>query len=99
LQIEQYPPKKPNFLLVVVLAGGALLLILVLAYFFIDFEGSHLHFRHRHANANAQVVAPASLPVSEVFEIARSSTGAKKAYLVSTTELPQIKLRRLAISR
>jgi len=47
LQIEQYPPKRPNLLLVVVLAGGALLLILVLAYFFIDLEGSHLQIRHR----------------------------------------------------
>lgn len=58
MQIEQYPPNKPKFLLVVVLAGVTLLLILVLAYFFIDFEGGHIHFRYRHANPNAQLLAP-----------------------------------------
>ena len=58
MQIEQYPPNKPNFSLVVMLAGVALLVILVLAYFFIDFEGDHIHIRHRQANPNAQLLAP-----------------------------------------
>jgi hypothetical protein len=61
LQIEQYPPNKPNFPLVVLLAGVTLLLVLILAYFFIDFEGGHIRIRHRHANPNAQLLAPASL--------------------------------------
>jgi hypothetical protein len=59
VQIEQYPPNKPNFLLVVLLAGVTLIVVLVLAYFFINFEGGHLHIRHRHANPNAQLSAPA----------------------------------------
>lgn len=59
MKIEQSPPNKPNFLLVLVLAGVSLLLLLVLAYFFIDFEGGHIHFRHRHANPNALLLAPA----------------------------------------
>jgi hypothetical protein len=57
LKIEQYPPNKPNFPLVVALFGVTLLLILGLAYFFIDVEGGHIHFRHRHANAHAQGLA------------------------------------------
>ena len=70
MQIEQYPPNKPNFSLVVVLAGVSLLLILVLAYFFIDFEGGHIHIRHRHANPNAQLLAPTYLqPPAKQFVI------------------------------
>jgi len=59
LQIEQYPPNKPNFLLVVLLACAVLLVIFVLAYLFVDFEGGHIHIRHRHANPNAQLIRPA----------------------------------------
>jgi hypothetical protein len=55
------PPNKPNFPLVVLLAGVTLIVVLVLAYFFIDFEGGHIHIRHRHANPNAQLLVPASL--------------------------------------
>lgn len=76
MQIEQYPPNKPNFSLVVLLAGVTLIVVLVLAYFFIDFEGGHLHIRHRHANPNAQLLAPASPSVSKAFVIAMWSTGA-----------------------
>jgi hypothetical protein len=59
LQIEQYPPNKPNFPLVVLLAGAALLILFILAYLFISFEDGHIHIRHRYATANAQLVAPA----------------------------------------
>jgi hypothetical protein len=60
LQIEQYPPNKPNFLLVVLLACAVLLVFFVLAYLFVDFEGGHIHIRHRHANPNAWLLRPAN---------------------------------------
>jgi len=59
LQIEQYPPNKPNFLLVVLLACAVLLVFFVLAYFFIDFEGGHIKIRRRHVNPNAWLIPPA----------------------------------------
>jgi hypothetical protein len=58
LQIEQYPPNKPNFLLVVLLACAVLFAVLLLAYLFVDFEGGHIHIRHRRANPNAQLIRP-----------------------------------------
>ena len=59
MQIEQYPPNKPNFLLVVLLACAVLLIFFVLAYFFIDFEGGHIKIRRRHVNPNAWLILPA----------------------------------------
>ena len=65
MEIEQYPPKKPNFLLVVLLAVGVLLLIFVLAYFFVDFEGHHIHIRRQHANPNAMLVMPSAASTAD----------------------------------
>jgi flagellar basal body-associated protein FliL len=58
MEIEQYPPKKPNFLLVVLLAVAVLFLLFILAYFFVDVEGHHIHIGRKHANPNARLVMP-----------------------------------------
>lgn len=84
MQIEQYPPNKPNFLLVVVLAGVTLLIILVLAYFFIDFEGGHIHFRHRHPSPNAQLLGPVSVEAAAVWDL--SDTGTNCATVPRTAQ-------------
>jgi hypothetical protein len=58
MEIEQRPPRQPNFLLVVILASIALIGIFILAYLFIDFNGSHLAFRHHRAHPTSQLVLP-----------------------------------------
>ncbi len=58
MEIEQLPPKQPNFLLVVLLFGGALIVIFILALFFLRFDGKHLTFRHRQAHPTSQLVLP-----------------------------------------
>jgi hypothetical protein len=59
MEIEQLPPKQPNFLLILVLASVTLLLLFVLAYLFVDFDGGHLTFHH-HAHPTSQLVLPAN---------------------------------------
>lgn len=61
MEIEQLPPKQPNFLLVVILFCVTLLVVFVLAYYFIDFDGKHLTFRHHPAHPTSQRVLPGSL--------------------------------------
>ncbi len=58
MDIEQLPPNKPNFLLVVLLAVAVLFVFFVLAYYFVDFEGHHIHIRRHAANPNAQLTLP-----------------------------------------
>jgi len=58
MEIEQRAPNKPNFLLVVLLSGVVLIGLFILAYFFIDFDGSHLTFRHHRAHPTSQYVLP-----------------------------------------
>jgi hypothetical protein len=59
MEIEQLPPKQPNFLLIVVLSCITLLVLFVLAYLFIDFDGGRLTFPHHHAHPTAQLALPA----------------------------------------
>jgi hypothetical protein len=63
MEIEQLPPNKPNFLLVVLLAVAFLFVFFVLAYFFVDFEGHHIHIRHHTANPNSELVLPRSTEI------------------------------------
>ena len=42
MDIEQLPPKKPNFLLILILFGVTILVILVGAYFFMHREAGHM---------------------------------------------------------
>jgi hypothetical protein len=58
MEIEQLPPKQPNFLLIVILFGVTLLVVFVLAYYFISFDGKHLTFHHHHAQPTSQLVLP-----------------------------------------
>jgi hypothetical protein len=58
MEIEQLPPKQPNFLLVVLLAAAALLVLFILAYLFVDFDGRHLTFHHHRAHPTSQLVLP-----------------------------------------
>jgi hypothetical protein len=58
MEIEQLPPKQPNFLLVVILFGAALIVIFILAILFIGFDGNHLTFRHHRAHPTSQLVLP-----------------------------------------
>ena len=60
MEIEQLPPKQPNFLLVVILFCVTLLVVFVLACLFVRFDGKHLTFRHRLAHPTSQLVLPAS---------------------------------------
>ncbi len=61
MEIEQLPPKKPNFLLVVALSAVALVVLFILAYLFVDFDGRHLTFRH-HQRAPHLAARPPHLP-------------------------------------
>ena len=68
MEIEQLPPKQPNFLLVVLLAAAALLVLFILAYLFVDFDGGHLTFHHHRAHATSQLILPApSTPTSSTL--------------------------------
>ncbi len=58
MEIEQLPPKQPNFLLILILFCASLLVLFVLAYFFISFDGKHLIFRHHSAHPTSQLVLP-----------------------------------------
>jgi hypothetical protein len=58
MEIEQLPPKQPNFLLVVILFGVTLLVIFVLAWLFVSFDGKHLTFRHHRAHPTSQLILP-----------------------------------------
>jgi hypothetical protein len=58
MDINQYPPNKPNFGLVVALAGATLLLIFVVAYFFVRIEGNHLVFKHHSREPHSQLILP-----------------------------------------
>jgi len=58
MEIEQLPPKQPNFLLIVILFGLSILVIFVLAYFFVSFDGKHLTFRHHPAHPTSQLILP-----------------------------------------
>jgi hypothetical protein len=58
MEIEQLPPKQPNFLLVVLLAAAALLVLFILAYLFVDFDGRHLTFHHHRAHPTSQLILP-----------------------------------------
>jgi hypothetical protein len=58
MEIEQLPPKQPNFLLVVILFGVTLLVVFVLAYLFVSFDGKHLTFHHHHAHPTSQLILP-----------------------------------------
>jgi hypothetical protein len=58
MEIEQLPPKQPNFLLVVLLSAAVLLVIFILAYLFIHFDGGHLTFHHHRAHPTSQLVLP-----------------------------------------
>jgi hypothetical protein len=60
MDINQYPPNKPNFGLVVALAGATLLLIFVVAYFFVRIEGNHLVFKHHSREPHSQLILPAT---------------------------------------
>ena len=60
MEIEQLPPKQPNFLLVVLLSGAVLVVLFILAYLFVDFNGHHLTFRHHQAHPTSQLVLPSS---------------------------------------
>jgi hypothetical protein len=60
MDIEQLPPKQPNFLLIVGLFCVTILVIFVLAYLFVDFDGKHLTFHHRHVHPTSQLVMPGS---------------------------------------
>jgi hypothetical protein len=66
MEIEQLPPKKPNFLLIVVLSSVALVLLFILAYLFVDFDGRHLTFRHHQAHPTSQLVLPNSPTPSQL---------------------------------
>jgi hypothetical protein len=58
MEIEQLPPKQPNFLLIVILFCVSLIVIFVLAYSFISFNGKPLNFRHHTAHPTSQLVLP-----------------------------------------
>lgn len=58
MEIEQLPPKQPNFLLIAVLFCVSLIVIFVLAYFFVSFNGKHLSFSHHSAHPTSQLVLP-----------------------------------------
>jgi hypothetical protein len=58
MEIEQLPPKQPNFLLIVILFCVTLLVVLVLAYLFVSFDGKHLTFGRHHAHPTSQLVLP-----------------------------------------
>jgi flagellar basal body-associated protein FliL len=58
MEIEQLPPKKPNFLLIVILFCVTLIVVFVIAYFFIAFNGKHLTFHRHTAHHTSQLVLP-----------------------------------------
>jgi tellurite resistance protein TehA-like permease len=58
MEIEQLPPKQPNFLRVVILFGVSLILIFILAMIFVRFDGNHLTFRHHSSHPTSQLVLP-----------------------------------------
>jgi hypothetical protein len=66
MEIEQLPPKQPNFLLIVILSGVVLLVLFILAYLFVDFNGRHLTFRHHQAHPTSHLVVPISSTPSQL---------------------------------
>jgi hypothetical protein len=60
MEIEQLPPKQPNFLLIVALSALALVVIFILAYLFVRFDGRHLTFHHHPAHPTSQLLLPGS---------------------------------------
>lgn len=58
MEIEQQPPKQPNFLLIIILFCVSLIVIFVLAYSFISFNGKHLIFGHHAPHPTSQLVLP-----------------------------------------
>ena len=55
MELEQLPPKQPNFLAVVLAFAGTILVIFVLALIFLHWDGKHLTFRHRQSNPTSLV--------------------------------------------
>jgi hypothetical protein len=62
MELEQRPPNGPNFLLIVGLFCATILVIFVLAYFFVDFDGSHLTFKHHSQHPTSQLQRPRLTP-------------------------------------
>jgi hypothetical protein len=56
MEIEQLPPKRPNFLLIVVLSSAFMLVVFGLALAFVHFDGRHLHFGDRHNRDQAHAI-------------------------------------------
>jgi hypothetical protein len=42
MEIEQYPPKKPNFLLIVILSVVVIIVLLIAAYFVVHRAAKHI---------------------------------------------------------
>jgi hypothetical protein len=59
MDIEQLPPKSPNFLLIVGLFAGAILVIFVLALIFLRVDSGHLAFRNHTAHPTSWLETPA----------------------------------------
>ncbi len=58
MEIEQLPPKQPNFLLIVALSAAALVGFFILAYIFVHFDRRHLGLRHHQAHPTSELVLP-----------------------------------------
>ena len=58
MDIEQLPPKKPNFSLILILFCASLLVLFLLACLFLRFDGKHLRLRHHDANPTSQLILP-----------------------------------------
>jgi hypothetical protein len=63
MDIEQLPPRKPNFLLIVYLFVATIILIFILALIFMHWDAKHIHILKDHA---ALVASPTLLPAPAV---------------------------------
>jgi hypothetical protein len=57
MKLEQYPPNRPNFLVVVLLAAVALLILFIVAIFFLHIRGNRL-LRHPYRQTPTSQIAP-----------------------------------------
>jgi hypothetical protein len=58
MDINDYPPNKPNFGLIVALFCATLLVVFVLAYFFVRIDGNHLTFKHHSPEPHSLLILP-----------------------------------------